>query len=694
MSEQDGQLAVDYRDLQQRFAASPHIRVRAVQGDPPEIYEIEYILKGLHKDGDGPMVAAEVHTVRIELPYGYPMFSPKCRPVSPIFHPDFTATDICTAAFWDKTPSLPHLIIHIGELIAYQSYSDSEPHNPAALAWAQSHGELLPLDQTDLSDLAPSHPYHEENPEPDLVADIQQEAPPRQDLASAPAEAVFDQLDQPIDDLQDFELPTAGAAGLSQTMRFIVITGVTVVLCLLAGGFYLRSLWHYEGAVHQWISVMPLLDQERFPEADEQLQLILARLDKVRLVNKAEKLHLLERINQVRSTERYRQGLLGNEFFNGHYYSPQELESFHDISRRLAKAETFGSLGKWREALQEYESASHANIFLNERAPVAQEVMRKRLNIARLQEILSGGDQLMAEKQWSAAEAQFQRALHLLADIRTDLGSFEAQDVEEGIREKIESLQEFTGRDAYAEAVAEGDGFFSEKQWSQAVSRYESALRIAERTGGELGMRAEKIKEHRDIALFNAAHADGAAAMKNGKWDAAIEQLETAAKLRSKITASGAEVAVDQHEIAKDILTARIRREETAAASFITDKKYAQANTALTALVALIDGSAMATEREFALARKAATERIADNTLRLEIGTQQTYLESSHEKIFFHYFPSAASSDLSDLEISFVQHDDTFLYYFMRCKSTKNRLQTILELDYRYNRKTGKWSTR
>ena len=83
------QFAKEYEEIQKRFSRSPYIKIISTEGDPPQNYEIEFLVKGLSKDDEGRAVIIDNHRVNINLPFGYPHFPPNCKPHSVIFHPDF-----------------------------------------------------------------------------------------------------------------------------------------------------------------------------------------------------------------------------------------------------------------------------------------------------------------------------------------------------------------------------------------------------------------------------------------------------------------------------------------------------------------------------------------------------------------------------------------------------------------------------
>ncbi len=723
MTEQNGQLAADHRDIQQRFSASPHIEVRGSQGNPPHAYEIKYRLKGLHKDADGRVDVVEVHTVWIDLPYGYPIFPPVCKAVSPIFHPDFGPETIFTSDFWKNTPSLPELIIHIGRLIAFQLYSHEDVGNSEALEWIRANGDQLPLDKADLASsdsiMVPVEEKHgpdhqEEDREPLGLEDAPEVSPGAAKDATGrlPAEAV-----KPAEDVKPAEvvkpaeavkpakvvkppksvkadLPKSETSRRGLGLRIVVATLIVVALVAGVGSFYMRNLWLYEGAVQQWTTVDPLIKQGKFKEADRQLEDIWARLDKVRLVRKDEKLHLLGQINKLRSTESFRQGLLGSVLFKGHYYSTEEIASYHDLENRLAKAEALASAGRWQEAVEEYMAASQKTILLGERAPVSKDLVRQALNYARLQEQIAIGNRLKAGKEWSAAETQFKMALHLLAEIREDLDPLKAKEFEASLGSTVADLQKYILEEAFAAAIDRGERFFAKKQWSKAIAGYENALRIAGRAGGELAAQAKKFELYLEIARFNIMYEKGTAELKAGNWHESIQQLEMSEKLRRKIAATGAAVEVGEEMIQRKILVARISREKNAVSLYVGKKEYAHANEALAAIVSLIDRSELAGDREFAMAKTAAANQITENIFLMEIEELKVYLVKNYQEIFIKYFPSSASADLSNPAISFVEQDGSFLYFSMQCKAKRKRLHSTLELAYKFNRETGKWSVR
>jgi ubiquitin-protein ligase len=144
-------LLADERQVRTAFRNFPAIRVRSIEGDPPDSYQIEYHIRGLSRGPNGTPVPRDEHLMEMKLTLEYPRQSPKCRMLSPIFHPNFEPAMICVADNWTAGERLVDLIIRIGEMIAYQAYNIKSPLDGEAAMWADHNRSSLPTDSRDLT---------------------------------------------------------------------------------------------------------------------------------------------------------------------------------------------------------------------------------------------------------------------------------------------------------------------------------------------------------------------------------------------------------------------------------------------------------------------------------------------------------------------------------------------------------------
>jgi ubiquitin-protein ligase len=140
-------LLADAKHMSEAFNGSDLIRVLTVEGNPPDLYRVEYHVQSLGPTDDperpGPR---DVHQVEIQLTSDYPRSSPKCKMLTPIYHPNIDPTQICVGDHWAAGERLVDLVIRIGEMLAYQAYNIRSPLDAHAAMWADLNPDKLPTD--------------------------------------------------------------------------------------------------------------------------------------------------------------------------------------------------------------------------------------------------------------------------------------------------------------------------------------------------------------------------------------------------------------------------------------------------------------------------------------------------------------------------------------------------------------------
>lgn len=147
-------LANDYEDLKRYVADQDRVLIKNAVGDPPEKYQIEFRLNGLEMK-NGEVEVRSSHLVEIVLPLEYPNGEPKCRMLTPVFHPNISPQVICHTDHWAAGDSLVDIVVRIGEMISYQNYNIKSPRNGEAARWAEEHMGRFPVDPVGLSWVKP-----------------------------------------------------------------------------------------------------------------------------------------------------------------------------------------------------------------------------------------------------------------------------------------------------------------------------------------------------------------------------------------------------------------------------------------------------------------------------------------------------------------------------------------------------------
>jgi ubiquitin-protein ligase len=146
-------LQADYSKIMETFAAGGKIQLKQTSGNPPEKYQIEYLINSLVMRPDGTVQMKNTHLVEIFLTRSYPRQAPQCRMLTPVFHPNIAPHAICIGDHWAAGESLSHLMVRIGEMLSFQSYNLKSPLNGEAAKWVDQNRARLPIDKYDFSGL-------------------------------------------------------------------------------------------------------------------------------------------------------------------------------------------------------------------------------------------------------------------------------------------------------------------------------------------------------------------------------------------------------------------------------------------------------------------------------------------------------------------------------------------------------------
>jgi ubiquitin-protein ligase len=141
-------LRSDAQQMARAFQNFELIRVVSSEGDPPDQYVVEYAVRGLQRiPGREEPVPRAFHQAQITLGAEYPRMPPRCRMLTPIFHPNIEPATICVGDHWTAGERLVDLVVRIAELIAFQAYNIQSPLDAEAAMWADLNVHDLPIDQ-------------------------------------------------------------------------------------------------------------------------------------------------------------------------------------------------------------------------------------------------------------------------------------------------------------------------------------------------------------------------------------------------------------------------------------------------------------------------------------------------------------------------------------------------------------------
>ncbi len=127
-------------------------------GEPADRYHLRFYGKGLWRvEGSQTILIRELHEVRIILGASYPRMMPEIGWLSPIFHPNISASGVvCLGGYgthWVPSLSLDELCTMLWDMIRYHNFDVDSPYNREAALWAKTQKTyLLPVDERPIRD--------------------------------------------------------------------------------------------------------------------------------------------------------------------------------------------------------------------------------------------------------------------------------------------------------------------------------------------------------------------------------------------------------------------------------------------------------------------------------------------------------------------------------------------------------------
>ena len=143
-------LAHEYDLVKAALEGHPRITLLAAGGDPPDRFLLEFRVRSLAPATSGlpggqPLPRFQ-HLVAFLLPPEFPREPPRCRFLTPVFHPNVFENTTMLAHDWDEASSVAMLMLRCAEALAYQYYDLNVALNNEAAAWVRSYASFLPLD--------------------------------------------------------------------------------------------------------------------------------------------------------------------------------------------------------------------------------------------------------------------------------------------------------------------------------------------------------------------------------------------------------------------------------------------------------------------------------------------------------------------------------------------------------------------
>lgn len=458
-----------------------------------------------------------------------------------------------------------------------------------------------------------------------------------------------------------------------QTSRWPAIligSGCIAVLLPLIGAYlYFNSqLGH---AQKRFEECQQLLDKDVFSGADQKCTEALELTSKVLFIKQQEKKLLADKIKEIQSSEKLKNGLAFSE----------KTTSLPEWQKFMLLADTNLADDKWKEAMTNY---THSLQLATEIPTVDHATLSKiRRNIATAQFniYLQTGEQALAESNGDAAKNNFDKAMEL------------AKQNPHIPQEAISRIKPLMGQIEFNKLMVAGEENFSKGNWQNALTAFEQAQKIDQNFSFSNAKTVASLQEVLAKTKVFSALEQGKKAFADAQWDQAINQYETAIQLleeNSEVLRRDNPLQ-SQQKISRLMLHAAIIRDKQNVANHLKNKEFTQATDKLQAIIETINMSSFAKEQEFQTIIRETRLSINQAQEDILIGEQISYLTNNYQKLFTKNNPTLNAENLSQPRATFIKKTNNKLLFKLQCSEQGHGRPVILQTSYIYNPTTKQW---
>jgi len=654
--------------------------VLAVEGDPPERYEFVYQLRGAVREDGGTPRMAQSHRVAVSLPFGYPHLPPSCKPLSPIFHPNFDPDAVQIGDFWHPDRGLAELVLHLGRMLCGQAMDLGEPFNPEAAAWYAARTKELPWDR-----LEPGGGPAATTPSPgvadilhmDTEADRDSPAPPPDTSDFREEEPEPSRSPNPPLPPGTWRPRDEAALPIARSPRLLFGSMAAIILLLSMSSSWLlfgdRSRERDAAAALR--QAQQHMQEQRFDEARETAERGADILRGLRLPPGQKSREVRQAIVALLQSRELSEGLRGNLPYQGAFLPRETIALLEAGREQMARAETLARENRWQEAAALYEQALRVLKKTGAGTDEREHELRLRLARAKLQTLLQGAQEAEASTNWQEAASHYREASELARSLDDALGK---TDLEKRVAEvELRHLQEQGRR-----AMQEGN-------WALAVDSFRQSLALSDAAAAPATLNEELRAELRQ-ADFSRLLAEARQATEQAAWETAMRRYNDALAILRE-TPRTQNLGESAEKLRRSRLLVLLARERDLADGARRRKNSGEELTHLRNLLAELKRNELRGDDQLRQLRQETDRRIAVLEQEEQVARLTRQLNERFNDIFLENYPSSRASQLLQPRVSFLRQEGGTYLFNLQCVELNEGRYFRLELNYLYDAATEKW---
>ncbi len=460
------------------------------------------------------------------------------------------------------------------------------------------------------------------------------------------------------------------------------LAGGSIALLTTLTISYLSLGSSLEKATKGYEECQRLLGANNFKNAQKQCDEALNLAAEVRLVKQNEKEELVGKINQVLTSEKLRQGLLGNTLHNGTYVSKSAKESLLTFQESMETGDSFFKAAQWDEAVNSYTKAWDTAKNTAEINETQLAEIRKKLPLAQFNRLMQAGKKSLTISDWSGATEYFGKAL-MLAQKNPNVSP-----------ENIKQLELLSYRVKFNTLRDQGHHFFKAEEWEAALDNYQQALDIVGKLDHPDPESISSLHENIAKTKIYMAIEKGKQAFSASQWDDVIVHYEKAILLLEENSKLLSQINTEESrtKLSRIMLHTEIIKNKQDVVKYLKAEEFEAVIERLQRIGKKISTSQFAQQAEFQTILSESNLQLKDVKQQLRLIKQTSYLKDNFEKLFLKHYPSASRSELSAPKVTFLKHIGEKVLFRMQCTETTGGRSLRLQMDYLYSPNNDHWS--
>lgn len=420
--------------------------------------------------------------------------------------------------------------------------------------------------------------------------------------------------------------------------------------------------------------VNQLVKKRQFFDAQAEAETILRSLTKITILNSGAD-DIAARVNTLLASEEFIQGLQGKILHNGEFVSIDKAEKLKALEAITSQAVLLIQQGRITKALSYYQNAlAYANRhdLILQANQLQQTIHNLNFTATMLQ-----AEEAERAKEWSSAAETYRRALELSRDI---------SDPAEAAK-----ISKLLTAATFRHGIDQSKQKFTAQQWQETITTLEQVQSLIEQNPA--AVKPQERRELNKLLLHSRLHqilTHAREAYEKRDWQQANSYYSNALKfIETHQNNLGKDIEESAVKISRTMLMIKISMENEFAELAEQKNDHNATGKHYNNILKLIKSSRFKEEDKLVAINENIQKRRIAIQKKISLENRISWLKNNFEKIFNKHYPAFAGSKLANPKAEFTKAVGTKEVFTLSCSEGRS---SRLELQYAYDRQTGKWS--